>query len=143
VGESSFDIVRDKVTPGAGTTGTLLVEGTPFCATLELPWKGNAPDVSCIPVGTYPVALLSSARWGRPMPHIQNVPGRSAIEIHIGNFLQDTDGCVLVGTKVVAETLIGSRVAFDKFMEWFNSCGGEATVTISEADPLPLQMQTT
>jgi hypothetical protein len=143
VGESQFEIIRDAVTPGAVTTGTLLVEGEPFCKTLELPWKDNAPNVSCIPQGTYEVVLLPSARWGKPMPHIQNVPGRSEIEIHIGNFERDTDGCVLLGTRVVAETLIGSRVAFDKFMEWFNSCGGSATVTIQESDPLPLQMQTT
>jgi len=142
VGESQFEISRDKVTPGAGTTGTLLVEGTPLCSTLELPWKNNTPDISCIPEGTYEVKLLPSARWGRPMPHVQNVPGRSEIEIHVGNFVQDTDGCILLGTKVVAETLVGSRVAFDKFMEWFNSCGGVATMTIRSADALPLQMQT-
>jgi hypothetical protein len=142
VGDSRFEIIRDAITPGAGTSGTLLVEGEPFCKTLELPWAANAQNLSCIPEGTYPVKLLPSLRWGRPMPHIENVPNRSNIEIHIGNFLKDTDGCVLLGTKYVGEALLGSTVAFNAFMSWFGSIGNEATVTISSVPYLPLQMQT-
>jgi len=76
------------------------------------------------------------------MPHIQNVPDRSNIEIHVGNFLKDTDGCVLLGTKYVGEALLGSHVAFNAFLAWFESIGNEASVVISSVLPLPLQMQT-
>lgn len=141
---ASFEIARDRVQPGAATTGELLVEGEHFCNTLELPWVDNQRGISCIPLGTYEVRLLPSKRWGRPIPHIQNVPGRSAIEIHIGNFLRDTDGCVLLGNRFLRDDVIlGSRLAFEKFMEWFGSVGSEAEVNVRLALPLPRVMEST
>jgi hypothetical protein len=37
----------------AGTNGDLLLNGDKVCSTIELPWKKNAPKVSCIPEGEY------------------------------------------------------------------------------------------
>lgn len=69
--------------------------------TLEDAWRNNAPNVSCIPPGTYKVKPHG---WeeGTPFKYkrvwqLQNVPGRSAILIHSGNKHQDTQGCILVG----------------------------------------------
>ena len=36
-----------------GTNGDLLLNGDKVCSTIELPWKKNAPKVSCIPEGEY------------------------------------------------------------------------------------------
>lgn len=139
-----FEIARERVEQGAATRGEVLVEGEPFCRSLELPWLDNQRGISCIPLGTYEVRLLPSKRWGRPIPHITNVPGRSAIEIHIGNFLRDTDGCVLLGNRFLSDDVIlGSRIAFEKFMEWFGSVGSEADLTIRLAFPLPRVMEST
>lgn len=64
--------------------------------TMELPWKDNQKDISCIPVGTYPVELFHSIKFGKCFK-IQGVPGRDAILIHKGNYNRDTHGCILPG----------------------------------------------
>jgi len=67
------------------------------CKTLELPWKNNQRNVSCIPVGTYQVLKRTSEKYGKHF-HLQNVPDRSMILIHSGNYYTQTQGCILVGS---------------------------------------------
>lgn len=67
------------------------------CDTLELPWKDNQRNISCIPEGEYEVEKRFSAKFKNHF-HITNVPGRSYILIHIGNYYTDIRGCVLVGS---------------------------------------------
>ena len=78
-----------KYSPTA-TEGRLLVNGGFFCHTLEL------PKFRCIPEGEYSIQLTYSPRFRRIMPQIMNVPSRSGIRIHAGNFVKDTQGCPLV-----------------------------------------------
>ena len=66
--------------------------------TLELPWKDNERQISCIPKGTYEVKLRWSNNFGTHY-HVLNVPNRDLILIHSGNFNKDTKGCILVGKK--------------------------------------------
>ena len=129
----AFEVRRDAVDPGAPTTGELFVEGEHFCFTLEDPWINNRVGQSCIPVGSYRVVLTESARFGRPMPLLLDVPGRVAIRIHPGNTDQDTEGCLLVGDKRLGDEILNSRAAFSRFLDWFQSVGNEAIVTISNA----------
>lgn len=76
--------------------GSLVVDGLPFCYTLELPWLGNARNISCIPTGSYRWQLITSEKYGRTL-RISDVPERDGILIHSGNYTSDTEGCVLVG----------------------------------------------
>ena len=64
--------------------------------TLELPDLGNQQNISCIPEGEYEVHRIYSPKFGKCF-HIQDVPGRSEILIHKGNYNKDTHGCILVG----------------------------------------------
>ena len=82
---------------GAGVHGVLAVAGVPVCYTLELPWRNNQPNISCIPPGTYPFKPVHNSPKFGAVPKIESVPGRTDILFHKGNTLQDTDGCVLVG----------------------------------------------
>lgn len=68
------------------------------CATLELPWLENRRNISCIPEGEYEVEKLP-ARKGRNYVHflVKDVPDRSAILIHTGNYNFDIRGCILPG----------------------------------------------
>ena len=96
-------ITRDKLQE-AQTLGTLVLkddEGNKLfsCKTLELPWLDNKRNESCIPLGDYKVAPRQSARYNKHY-HIQDVPGRSFVLIHIGNFNTQTKGCILVGEKL-------------------------------------------
>lgn len=69
------------------------------CYTLELPWRDNERNVSRIPKGEYLASQHVSSKFGDCI-WIQNVPNRSEILIHKGNFHDDTLGCILVGEDI-------------------------------------------
>ena len=79
------------------------------CRTLELPYRDNQRNVSCIPEGFYDVVPRTSPKYSNHL-HITNVEGRSLILIHWGNYAgsinpktghSDIRGCVLVGKEFV------------------------------------------
>lgn len=104
---------------GKATTGDLLIDGEPFCHTLEdmdrkLEAGGTKiPRETCIPRGTYQVIVSLSNRFKRELPLLLDVPQFSGVRIHPGNTAADTEGCILVGSSVQNETLINSRTAFE------------------------------
>lgn len=69
------------------------------CKTLELPWKDNKNRVSCIPADTYPARVYNSPTKGEVLL-LENVPNRSYIEFHDGNFHTDILGCIISGNEV-------------------------------------------
>lgn len=69
------------------------------CFTLELPWVCNEQNISCIPDGQYQGRLYRSPRHG-DVVLLDNVPNRSYIEIHSGNFTRQVKGCILVGDSI-------------------------------------------
>lgn len=64
--------------------------------TLERPWKDNEHAVSCIPCGEYVVVPHDGERF-KNCWRLLAVPDRSAILIHVGNTVADTEGCILLG----------------------------------------------
>ncbi|MBL0740995.1 DUF5675 family protein [Chryseolinea lacunae] len=71
------------------------------CKTLELPWKENRRNISCIPEGTYTVKKRRATRTRKYNHfHVLNVPNRNSILIHIGNKVTDILGCILVGARL-------------------------------------------
>ena len=95
--------------------------------TLERPdeAQNNAQAPFCIPEGTYKVLLQKSPRFGFVTPHLQDVPGRTMIEIHPGNFPKDTEGCILVGESYGLNYLNNSKVVFNNLMSKLNLCINE------------------
>jgi len=79
-----------------GTFGVLIYNDRPICVTCEDPWNDNKTSISCIPYGEYSVNKYSSPKYP-DVWIINNVPKRTAILIHAGNTIKDTQGCVLVG----------------------------------------------
>lgn len=80
--------------------GTLLVfdgimEQAKF-STLELPWRENTRETSCIPEGRYTVSPRSNAKFGDHLI-VNKVEGRDWILFHSGNIPDHTKGCILVG----------------------------------------------
>lgn len=67
--------------------------------TLELPWKDNKPRVSCIPEGTYKAIKHISPKFNKSF-WLQNVPGRSEILVHPGNYTSQILGCILPGETI-------------------------------------------
>lgn len=69
------------------------------CFALELPDLGNNPYISCIPRGTYEYFKKISASNGLVL-ELKDVPSRTYIQIHSGNFTRNTKGCILVGSGI-------------------------------------------
>ena len=76
------------------------IAGVWACKTLELPWLDNRQQVSCIPPGRYRVTPRFTPEKGHHFS-INDVPGRSAILFHSGNFVTQIRGCILVGSGLV------------------------------------------
>ena len=98
-------------TSDQGTFGRLVLESGFACATLELPWRDNKKDESCIPEGTY----LFKKREGSPkhgtvyeMVLDSEAPNREHVQIHAANlggdvkvgFVKQLEGCIAPGMKV-------------------------------------------
>lgn len=89
-----------------GTEG-ILVSGSFECKTLELPWRENQKQISCIPPGIYNVDIRVSNKYGR-VYWVREVPNRTYILIHSGNFAGDVSkgykshvmGCILLGKDI-------------------------------------------
>jgi hypothetical protein len=78
-------------------TEPILPQEQPVCETLELPHRGNSRCISQIPNGTYKAAAELHKELGWSI-RLADVPGRSGVLIHAGNSIEQTDGCILVGT---------------------------------------------
>lgn len=88
---------------GFQTIGTLTIDspygGYAFkCVTLEKSFKNNEKKISCIPTGKYRVRQRNSPKYGWHY-EILDVPNRSLILIHAGNYASQTQGCILVGDR--------------------------------------------
>lgn len=87
-------------------TGGLLVQ----VKSLELPYLDNQQHVSCIPPGEYNCVRIHSRKFGISYL-LEDVPDRSEIMLHIGNYATgdkvDTSGCILVGLEFIDLNLDG------------------------------------
>ncbi len=93
-------IIRDNFSDKS-TLGKLYLNGEFMAHTLELAWRDNQRSVSCIPRGVYDCRLrVARESASRDYLHllVQDIPERSWILFHIGNFPSDTKGCILTGT---------------------------------------------
>jgi len=102
------------------TLGVLLVNDKLGCFTLELPWKGNQKNVSCIPTGKYKGKRDGHHEDGI-VYHIHGVPNRSGIMIHAGNTHIDIEGCILPGLYPGyldgVRAVLSSRTAIER-LDW-------------------------
>lgn len=98
-----------------GTFGSLYLNKHWFCWTLEDEIRTvKIPNETAIPFGKYIIIIDNSVRFGREMPRLLNVPNFEGVRIHPGNFIEDTDGCILVGAGRTVNSVTNSRVIFDK-----------------------------
>lgn len=103
---------------GRATLGILQVKGIQHdpIFTLENPQRATSED-SLIPAGTYTCKPFSGVKY-KDVYEVCNVPGRTVILIHNGNFEKETLGCILVGLKGGSmqdqPAILDSRQALDK-----------------------------
>lgn len=123
--------VRRKEETSRSIIGELWIDGQKECYTLE-PARTNPVNVGhpCISAGSYNVIFTPSPHLGYITPELENVPGRSDIRIHVGNFPRDTDGCILVGSAKNINWVSSSKVAFAQLMTLLKTATDSITITI-------------
>ena len=100
-----YKLIREKP-QGAAVRGTLYSVAhrfsrsagvyreylTPICPTLE-----NADYL--VPALVYKVGVTMSPKFGRLLPVLEQVPGRSGIRVHRGSRPEHSRGCILVSAS--------------------------------------------
>jgi hypothetical protein len=108
--------------------GELLVNGSFLCYTLELAWLWNANNKSCIPPGRYRGFLRFDKTDGWRI-QLSGIPGgRKGVQIHVGNYPRDIEGCVLIGTTPASNAVLNSGEAYAKLRQAYTGAGGDITV---------------
>jgi hypothetical protein len=132
-------ITRQLETPRC-TIGRLVLSMPPEsaiveCYTLELPVGAGA-----IPEGRWATTLYRSPKFRMTLPRI-HVPRRGVIEIHSGNTIADTRGCVLVGDSIDRSSdpavLLASRAALRRIMHALDLHDGQIWTIVSGHGPDP------
>ena len=77
---------------------------THICETLE-----NADKL--VPALIYRVAVTNSPKFKRPLPVLQQVPGRTGIRFHRGTKPEHSKGCILVATSEIEQKLTARWLA--------------------------------
>ena len=119
---TKIKIIRDTFSDES-TIGKLYIDGEYFCETLEdkdrfLEAGGvKIYGKTCIPRGTYQLAITMSNRFKKELPLLLNVPQFEGIRIHAGNTAADTDGCILLGRTRRNNFVENSRDAVNEFIE--------------------------
>ena len=123
-------------------------EHTLLAYSIELPWRNNQQNISCIPVGRYLCKWTWSPAFRRYMYLVTDVPGRSGIRIHKGSYAGATDygfradflGCISfgrgytqLGKQVIlhttAVTIADLEDALGKKDFWLNIVGEHSPIT--------------
>jgi hypothetical protein len=104
------------------TTGELFVNGKFLCHTLELPWRENKSYISSIPSKTYAgnIRYDKNDHWRIELRNEDTAP-RSGVQIHVGNFPKDVEGCILPGMEVVnsKSEVLDSATAYNRIKAAF------------------------
>lgn len=66
------------------------------CCTLELSYKNNKRNISCIPTGEYKISPRNSKKYGDHYL-VENVMMRDYILIHEANYYTQLQGCIGIG----------------------------------------------
>lgn len=104
------------------TLGILFYEGQYVCDTLELPWRNNERQVSCIPDGDYHIEEYSSPHFEECIV-VKDVPDRDGILIHPANTVTELKGCIAVGIKSL-EIVLHSKDSLSKVLSLLGSDKG-------------------
>lgn len=108
------------------TLGKLFLDGRLLCYTLEPKWRDYAhgekkvAGKSAIPEGIYRIFKRFSPKRQINVLELEGVPGFRNIQIHVGNTLDDTLGCILVGTSFDWGKVLHSATAFKLLMSEYD-----------------------
>ena len=113
-----YKLIREKSLSASSSDSSKAVHGnlylvqhsglrerlTHICETLE-----NSDKM--IPALIYRVAVTNSPKFKRPLPVLQQVPGRTGIRFHRGTEPEHSKGCILVATPAIEQKLTARWLA--------------------------------
>lgn len=89
-----MDVLLHRTYYKEGTNSALFCYKRFLGFAIELPWRDNQHDISCIPEGVYPLKARYSKKFGHHLL-VENVSGRSLILVHPANDAQkELLGCI-------------------------------------------------
>lgn len=121
-----------------GTEGLFVFPGF-YCCIMELPWRDNQKNRSCIPAGTYHVRIRISPKFGE-VYWVMEVPDRKYILVHAGNWAGDVEkkfkthtyGCLLTGKYfgllAGQRAVLLSRITLKNLMDHLEGIEFEMTI---------------
>ena len=124
---TTFKLER-RLDDGYGTFGRLFnPAGEEIGRIVEKPWRNNIKKDSCIPEGIYPLEYYPAGKRFYPkyrkifakqgnekgMIQVMNVPGRTHILIHRGNYPRNSWGCLLTNLSVGRDKKSGKLMGYD------------------------------
>ena len=116
----------------SGVWGVMYRDNFPLCLTLERPFLVGEDgltkkNISCVPAGTYPIKKVTRHPGRRDAIEVWELEDvesghRTKIQIHIGNWIKDSLGCILVGTEMSSSggdraMILSSGRAFRRLMD--------------------------
>jgi hypothetical protein len=148
----TFSLLRYR-DDGSTTLGLLYDDKTYFSFTLEDTYrKEKIPGETRIPAGTYEIKFReepseSQAKYRKQYDwftwhlELQNVPDFRYVYIHIGNYNEDTEGCILVASSAeigdekayIKNSTETFRILYLRISEILNN-GGKVRIIIKDED---------
>lgn len=144
---SKFKITIDrKISSASCTQGYILVNNEVIAYTLELPDFANKDYISSIPKDAYTGIIRTDGPKGWRV-ELLDVPSRENIQIHIGNFTSQIEGCILIGTKVDIDncSVLNNykAEAIKKLQDMFNKFTTKLILEEGKTDPIEIEVEIT
>ena len=101
------------------TRGYLMYEDVFLGLTLELPWRDNKNEISCIKEGVYELSLFKKQN-GTWVVRLEDKNGRTLVNIEIANEVSELEGCIALGLGLDPKT--GNLTDSEKAVGGLVSC---------------------
>ena len=129
-----MDLQLQRTHYKTGTNGILFHRNQFLCFCIELPWRVNLPNTSCIPDGMYELETLCSPVFGHHLL-LKDVPDRSGILLHPANdALKELNGGIAPVSQLTGIGKgLGSQIALNLLLmriEGFRDPGEGVFLTI-------------
>lgn len=92
----------------------------------DMQFVGLEPYDFIVPEGNYLLTLTHSPRFSSKYPYnkvhsglvplVNGVQGHSGVRIHVGNYVSDTEGCLLIGNSVAPSMIKDSALAYKNLL---------------------------